>query len=83
MKKSKTMEEPKALKEIHYIRGHLSKLSKDEIDKRLENIRRRYKRFIVQDKYINKGDSLKEIGSITEKLSKEEILHGTRKARNS
>lgn len=32
---------------------------------------------------INKGDSLKEIESITEKLSKEEVLHGIRIARNS
>jgi len=77
------MEEPRSLKEIHYIRGHLSKLSKDEIDKRLENIRRRYKRFIVQDKYINKGNSWKEIESITEKLSNEEILEKIRKARHS
>ena len=31
---------------------------------------------------VNKGDSLKEIESITEKLSKEEVLHAIRKARN-
>ena len=30
---------------------------------------------------INKGDSVKEIESITEKLSKEEILEKVRKAR--
>ena len=32
---------------------------------------------------INKGDSLKEIKSITEKLSKEEVLYGIKKARHS
>lgn len=32
---------------------------------------------------INNGDSLKEIESITGKLSKEEVLHGIRNSRNS
>jgi len=32
---------------------------------------------------INKGDSVKEIESITEKLGKDEVLHGIRKARHS
>ena len=41
------MKEPKALKEIHDIREHLSKLSEEEIDKRLQDIRIRYKRLLV------------------------------------
>ncbi len=41
------MKEPKALKEIHDIREKISKLAKEEIDKRLDDIRIRYKRLIV------------------------------------
>ena len=41
------MKESKALKEIHDIREHLSKLSKEEIEHRLEDIRRRYKQVLV------------------------------------
>jgi len=36
-----------------------------------------------QEMGINKGDSLKEIEIITEKLSKKEVLYGIRKARKS
>lgn len=43
----KVQDEPKALKEIHDIRGYLSKLSKEEIENRLEDIRHRYKHLIV------------------------------------
>lgn len=43
----KVQDEPKALKEIHDIRVYLSKLSKQEIEKRLEDIRRRYKQLLV------------------------------------
>ena len=39
--------EPKALQEIHSIRERISKLSDLEIDKRLEDIRRRYKEHLV------------------------------------
>ena len=39
--------EPKALQEIHSIRERISKLSDLEIDKRLEDIRRRYKELLV------------------------------------
>lgn len=39
--------EPKALQEIHKIREHISKLSKLEIDKRLEDIRQRYKQLLI------------------------------------
>lgn len=39
--------EPKALQEIHKIRESISKLPKLEIDKRLDDIRRRYKRLLV------------------------------------
>ena len=41
------MKEPKALKEIHDIREHLSKLSEEEIEERLADIRRRYKQILV------------------------------------
>lgn len=41
------MKEPKALKEIHDIREHLSKLPADEIEKKLEDIRRRFKHLFV------------------------------------
>ena len=41
------MKEPKALKEIHEIRESLSKLSEEEIEKRLTNIRQRYKQLII------------------------------------
>jgi len=41
------MKEPKALKEIHEIREHLSKLSKEEIERRLDDIRHRYKQLLV------------------------------------
>jgi len=41
------MVEPKALKEIHDIREHLSKLPKEEIEKRLDDIRSRYKQILV------------------------------------
>lgn len=41
------MKEPKALKEIHDIREHLSKLPKEEIEKRLDNIRSKYKQLFV------------------------------------
>jgi len=39
--------EPKALQEIHRIREKISKLSKLEIDKRLENIKERYKQLLI------------------------------------
>ncbi len=39
--------EPKALQEIHKIRENISKLSKLDIDKRLEDIRQRYKQLLV------------------------------------
>ena len=41
------MKEPKPLKEIHDIREHLSKLSKEEIEDRLDDIRKRYKHLLV------------------------------------
>ena len=41
------MKEPKALKEIHEIRESLSKLSEEEIEKRLADIRHRYKQLLV------------------------------------
>ena len=39
--------EPEPLKEIHKIRERLSKLPKDEIERRLNSIRKRYKRILV------------------------------------
>lgn len=41
------MKEPKALKEIHDIREYLSKLPEEEIEKRLNDVRRRYKQLFV------------------------------------
>lgn len=41
------MKEPKALKEIHDIRERLSKLSEEEIEKRLNEIRLKYKQLLV------------------------------------
>ncbi len=45
--KMATKTEPKALQEIHKIREKISKLSKIEIDKRLEDIKRRYKQMLI------------------------------------
>ena len=47
LKTSRFPSEPKALKEIHEIRENLSKLSEEEIEKRLSSIRHRYKQLIV------------------------------------
>lgn len=45
--KTQMFSEPKALKEIHDIREHLSKLPEEEIEERLADIRHRYKQLLV------------------------------------
>lgn len=47
LKIPKFSSEPKALKEIHDIREHLSKLPKEEIERRLDDIRHRYEQLLV------------------------------------
>lgn len=47
MMREKLKTEPEPLREIHRIRERLSKLPREEIEKRLNSIRKRYKQILV------------------------------------
>ena len=58
-------------------------LTKKDLAKKIKKKKRLEKEFkeFKQKLGINKGDSVKEIESLTEKMSKEEIMKGIKKSR--